>query len=168
MPMLALTCRLMPPRWNGSSRARAIWAATARPPRVGVVGEQHGELVAAEPGDRVGGRERALQPPAHLDEQAVAVVVAESVVDLLELVEVHDDERHRFGRARRALQRLAQPVVEQRAVGQTGQPVVQRLAAQDLGGDDPVGDVLQRHADVAVRAAGTRWPRRSGWSGRSG
>ena len=37
--------------------------------------------------------QHALQPPAHLDQQAVAVVVAERVVDLLELVEVHHEQR---------------------------------------------------------------------------
>src|SRR3954449_1260959 len=121
MPTLAFTCRLMPPRWNGCSRAAAMWLAVrrassseasrgrgtanssppggegaARPARLGeggARGQGDGNLVAAEPGDGVGRRaELSLQAAAHLDQEAVAVVVAERVVDVLELVEVHDQQ----------------------------------------------------------------------------
>ena len=63
-------------------------------------------------------------------------MVAEGVVDLLELVEVHDEQADRARRARRALQGVAEAVVEQRAVGQAGEPVVEGLAAQRLGRHD--------------------------------
>ena len=89
-------------------------AARDRARRGRVVGEQHGELVAAEPGDGVAARGGRSQPPAELHEQAVAVVVAERVVDLLELVEVHDEQGHALVAAAGLGERLLQPVVEQR------------------------------------------------------
>ena len=52
--------------------------------------EQHGELVAAQPRDRVAGR-AAQQPLGHLDQQLVAGGVAEAVVDRLEVVEVEEE-----------------------------------------------------------------------------
>ena len=60
---------------------RVRWAVDVR--------EQDAELVAAEAGDRVGVAQRALQPARDLLEQQVAHVVAERVVDLLEVVEIH-------------------------------------------------------------------------------
>ena len=76
-------------------------------------------------------RTAALQALAHVAQQLVAEVVAERVVDDLEVVEV--DEHHR-DRARVALRehRLLQAVVEQVAVGQPGERVVVRLALELL------------------------------------
>ena len=59
-------------------------------------GEEHGELVAAEAGERVGGAQRAAQPARDLLEQPVAVGVAERVVDGLEVVEVDDHQHERL------------------------------------------------------------------------
>ena len=55
--------------------------------------EQHGELVTAETGDQVVGAHAALESRGDGDEQLVTDVVAEAVVDELEVVEV--DEQHR-------------------------------------------------------------------------
>ena len=60
---------------------------------VGQPAQQHGELVAAEPGERVAAAQRAAQPGGDLAQQPVAVVVAERVVDLLEPVEVDQQQR---------------------------------------------------------------------------
>ena len=53
--------------------------------------EQDGELVAAEPGDRVAGADAGAQPLGGPFEQFVAHVVAEAVVDLFEVVQVYED-----------------------------------------------------------------------------
>ena len=58
--------------------------------------EQDRELVAAQPGRRVGRAERLLQPLADLGRQPVAGRVAEGVVDRLEVVEVHEQHRDRL------------------------------------------------------------------------
>ena len=54
--------------------------------------EQHRELVATEPCDQIGRAAGGAQSVGDLDEQSVAHVVTERVVDLLEAVEV--DHQH--------------------------------------------------------------------------
>ena len=61
------------------------------------------------------------------------MVVAERVVDLLEAVEVHQQHGNAARPSRSAADRLADAIAEQGAVGQTGQGVVQRLVAVELG-----------------------------------
>ena len=46
--------------------------------RLGEVLDQHGELVAAEPRDGVGGAQHAAQAPADLEQHLVAAAVAEA------------------------------------------------------------------------------------------
>ena len=67
--------------------------------------QQHGELVAAEPGDHVLGPQRAADPLGDVLEQPVAHLVPEGVVDLLEPVEVEQEQpdppaRRHLARAR--------------------------------------------------------------------
>ena len=57
---------------------------------VGDVGQQDGELVAAEAGEDVVAAQRLAQARGDVDEQLVAVLVAQRVVDLLEAVEVDE------------------------------------------------------------------------------
>ena len=57
------------------------------------VRQQDGELVAAEAGEHVAGRERGGCPQGDLLQQHVAHLVAERVVDVLEAVEVADHDR---------------------------------------------------------------------------
>ena len=56
--------------------------------------EQHRELVAADPGDRVARPEQPCEPTRQRDEQVVADGVAEAVVDQLDAV---GDIRERAG-----------------------------------------------------------------------
>ena len=118
------------------------------------------ELVAAESGQHVALAQRRAQPLGHDLQQLVADLVAEAVVDRLEVVEVDEQHRHLVDLGRR------QPVVEEvhqvRAVGQPGQLVVAGRVPQLLGGAALLGDVLdvgdrQHHAvvlgdDTRVRA----------------
>ena len=95
--------------------------------RVGAadVGDQHRELVAAEAGDGVAGAQVSSAARRRAQQQ-VAVVVAERVVDLLEAVEVDHQHGELRGLARGELDRLVHAVVEEHAVGQFGDVVVQR------------------------------------------
>jgi len=74
-----------------------------------------------------------LQSAADLDQQPIAVVVTEGVVDLLEPVQVEHGQRRRDQLAVGVSDRLADTVVQQGAVGEARKPVVQRLVLV-LGG----------------------------------
>ena len=106
----------------------------------GEVFAQHDELVAAEAGDGVLTTNGRVQAPAHRDQQLVAGLVPEAVVHQLEPVEV--DEQHRDHRVvvgvAEAFERVLEPVLGQRAVGQAGEGVVQREPTQLLGAGIPV------------------------------
>ena len=108
-------------------------------------------------------RSAPLQPLGDDLEQLVAVVVPERVVDLLEAVEVDEQHRDRALRAH-ALDRALDALVEERAVRQAGERVVEGEVAQPprRAGDDPEQHrVEQREADAeeeverALLAAGS-------------
>ena len=85
--------------------------------------EQHRELVAAESGGGVADPHRLLDAAGDLDEHLVADRVAEGVVDRLEVVEV--EEQHRGGAVPN--QGGLDPLAQERAIGQAGEDVVERL-----------------------------------------
>ena len=71
---------------------------------IGCAGGDDGEFVAAEPRDEIVAAHDAAQPLRDVEDQLVADMVAERVVDVLEVVEV--DVEHGRGRAAaRALRR---------------------------------------------------------------
>ena len=161
MPRLAVTWNVWPSSANGAANSRSSLSASAAasagrrtpawtsanssPPSRASVSLARSDRAEA-------GRDRAQQP--------VAGLVPERVVDVLEAVEVEQHHRDLLllvrvaaARAPGAGQRLGQPVVEQRAVGQAGERVVQgqlrdprlrRLALGDVlehqrrGGDPPL------------------------------
>ena len=120
MPMLAFVCsadaaeleRLL------ERLARSAAATAERASSVGVVGEQHGELVAAEPGDGVG------LPRARVCSRRLISISrrspwswpSASLTSLNWSRSITQQRDRVLGGARRALQRVPQPVVEQRAV----------------------------------------------------
>ena len=115
--------------------------------------EQHGELVAAHARDGVARAQRGVEPQRDGLQQPVAGLVAERVVDDLEAVEV--EEQHGGAGVRlaaaRAAQGLLEPVDEERAVGEAGQRVVQRVVLQALDGAAVVGGVADgAHERVRV------------------
>ena len=127
MPMLASIPTLTPSRSNGCSSAAVMRSRDTGAAVAAARDQQHRELVAAEPRDRVAGAHHGGEPVGQLDQQLVPEVVPERVVDLLELVQVqHQDDRLR-ARARRRGQGLPGPVHEQGAVRQPGERVVHRL-----------------------------------------
>ena len=117
--------------------------------RVGA--QQDGELVAAQAGDRVAVAQSVRHPAGDLAQQRIAVLVAEGVVDVLELVEVDHQEPDRGPRPVGLDEGAGQPLVQQGPVREPGQRVVGRLVAERLGGAGPLGDVLERDPDAPVR-----------------
>ena len=94
--------------------------------------DEHGELVAAEARDGVARARDLLEARGDLQQQLIADVVAEVVVDLLEAVEVDEQQRERLARERAARERVVEAVAEEGAVGEPGEAVVERLARQLL------------------------------------
>ncbi len=83
--------------------------------------EQDRELVAAEARRQVAGAQAGAQAAGEGDQQLVADLVPEAVVDALEVVEVEEQhDRAAVGAAERRLDLLG----EQRAVGEAGERVV--------------------------------------------
>jgi hypothetical protein len=129
MPMLK-------PMWAGASAGRKGLGGGAhqvfRHQRGGVdglgVGQDHGELVAADPGDDVGGAQRLAQPFADGLQHDIAGLMAEAVIDLLEAIDVDEQQGRTAAFPGMALQRLRQPEFEGMAVGQPGDAVVERHA----------------------------------------
>ena len=112
---------------------------------------QQGEFVAAQPRHGVAGAAAALQAARDLDEELVAGAVPEAVVDQLEAVEVEEENGEAGGLAPLCpRERHLQPVLEQRAVRQAGERIVEgglqqaglRLAAR--------GDVGRGHQQCAA------------------
>ena len=115
--------------------------------------DQHGELVAAEPGHGVAGPHAGVQALGHLDEQPVAGGVAEAVVDLLEAVQVEEQHGHRRRLALGPLEGVVDPVLEQGPVGQRGQRVVEGLVDElvlELAALGDVAGVQDQAADAGV------------------
>ncbi len=105
--------------------------------------EQYRELVAAEACDRVG-RTRALdQALGRGLQQPVADVVAQGIVDVLEIVEVDHEHCQPLLRPARQRERVLDAVAEQAAVGEQCQRVVERELAQLVLERLALGDVPQ-------------------------
>ena len=90
------------------------------------VGQQHDELVAAVPGNRVAGADFARHPPGALDQHGIAHLMPVLVVDFLEMVEIEQQQREGIAVADVLLHRLLETVHEQETVGQAGQQVMRR------------------------------------------
>ena len=111
--------------------------------------EQDPELVAAEAGRGVAGAQAAAQALGDLDEQLVAGGVAERVVDRLEVVEVEHADGDEVALAGGAVQGVLDAVVEERAVRQLGERVVEGAVAQLGLGGLALGDVAAGEDDAA-------------------
>ncbi len=124
-----------------------------------MLGQEQPELVASEPGDRVGGAQDLLQAIPQLLEQLVAGMVAEGVIDLLEAVEVHHQDGDPPALPARRENRLLDSVAQQRPVGKTREGIMERLVLVQLGlpaqlllGLLALRDVLD-HRDHGLRLA---------------
>ncbi len=88
------------------------------------IGQEHDELVAAQARHGVLDAQRLAQPVGHFREDLIADLVAEAVVDGLEAVDVDDEDGQRFSDVSVLVQRLAQAILHQAAIGQAGEGVV--------------------------------------------
>ena len=111
--------------------------------------QQDRELVAAEARGGVGGTDARRDPLGHLEQHPVTGGVAEAVVDGLEVVEVDEHDGHPDPFAQRPRHRVADALVEQRAVGQVGDGVVEGLVGELLLELLALGDVAAVEDDAA-------------------
>ena len=86
-------------------------------------GEQHRELVSAEPPDDVQRAQDTAEALDRLAQEGVAGAVSLAIVDRLEVVEVEDREHQRPFAARRVSQLAAQPILEPAPVERVGQRI---------------------------------------------
>src|SRR5216684_1308861 len=93
--------------------------------------EQDGELVAAQTRHGVARPQTVGQPPPHLGQQLVAARVPEAVVDDLEAIHVEEEDGEAV-LVPALLQRepVGEAIHEERAVGQAGERVVERVVQQ--------------------------------------
>ena len=117
--------------------------------RLGDVLQQHAELVAADARDEVVAAHAGAQARGDHLQQAVADLVAEAVVDLLEVVQVEEQERRGLVVAPGVRHRLARALGEHRAVGQAGERVVVR---EELEAARVVLQLDRGEAQVFLRA----------------
>ncbi len=90
------------------------------------------ELVAAEARHGVGIAQHAADAPGHPLQDAIAGVMAQRVVDLLEAVQVEQQQRDGCSLAVGDPRRLLEAIVQERPVRQLGQRVVIRQVRQAL------------------------------------
>ena len=126
------------------------------------VAQQDGEFVAAQARHHPVGRKQARQQRGQLRQQLVAGVVAGGVVDQLELVEVHVQQRP----VRAAVVELGdgpiEPALELAAVVQAGERIVAGLVAQLLAQHPQLGDVVGHGQQVRHLAQADRGHRQRG------
>jgi hypothetical protein len=139
--------RLAQPREHALGDRRGV--------RAGLDAVQHdAELVAAEARDRVAVAQRHAQPRGDLLEEPVALVVAQGVVDLLEVVEVHQHHREAGPVAAGDADGLLDAVAEQDAVRQPGERVVDGLVLLRDRGAPAAVDRVQGQEEEADQREG--------------
>ena len=131
---------------------RAAQTAGDLEPGIGAAGraDEHRELVAAEAREEILGPHLLREPVGHLTEQLVAALMPQDVIDLLEAIEVHEQEREVVGRLG-VIGSRAEQFVEAAAVGQPGQLVVQRAMAMLIRLAAQLGLVALALLSAAVR-----------------
>ena len=127
--------------------------------RITALLNENRELVAAEPRDGIAITGAALQPFRHSHQECVPHAVATGVVDQLEVIEVKEQDRHCPKVSGVQGERMLEPVVEQAAVRETGQPVVERLVTEPSlavrEGPRELADLPETHEPATVRTSVT-------------
>jgi hypothetical protein len=152
--MLAPTLTSARPTTGAGDRVQQALGELGGVVLVADAGAEHGELVAAEAGHQVVLAHGPAEPVGHVDQQQVARLVPERVVDQLELVEVEEDQGDLAAVAAAVAQVAVERAHEQPAVGQAGQGVVGRLVLERRLPGAPLGDVLERPDEAGLAAAG--------------
>ena len=94
-------------------------------------GEDYPELLAADARRQIGFAHAVADHTRGPAQDVVARLMAEAIVDLLEVVEVEEDERERRLEAQRARDLLLQYLYEAAAIGEIGELVGHRLPPDD-------------------------------------
>ena len=136
---------------NGWRQDSRTWRATAiAASTFGRVIDEHRELVAAEPRDRVAGARALHETVREVAQQRIARAVPEAVVDGLEIVEV-DEQHGRRHAVADVPDRLVHAVGEQRAIGEQRQRIVESQRAQLVVQARGIGYVADVQRDAADR-----------------
>ena len=138
----------------GRARVAMMARATRSTSACGAVGQNDGELVAAQPRQEVAAVQRARDQLRDLAQQFVARGVAHRVVDLLEAVEVEQQQRRLPAVTPALHQHVGDLAVEQRAVGEPGERVEIGQPLQLLLGGFAFRDVLDRAGETDDAALG--------------
>ncbi len=127
--------------------------------RVGLGDEEDGELIAAEPGERVLRVQMAGEPAAKGEQHAVADDEAEALIDVLEAVDVDEHHGRAIGLALAgAGDGAGHAVHEQLAVGEPGQAVMHGVVHQPLMRALEAGHVAHQ-PDAAEQPGIVAWRR---------
>ena len=105
--------------------------------------QQHDEFVAAPARHQISLAQGTHQARGDLLQQRIADVVAEGIVDLLEVVQV-DEQQRQAAIVMLMLQGALQALLELQTIGQLGQHVETRQMAQMIGRPPPLADIAQR------------------------
>ena len=128
--------------------------------QLGVQGFEHDhEFVTAKTCHGVGLAQAAEQPGGHLGQKLVAHVVAQGVVQVLEVVQVDEQQGAELQRACAGSHRALQPIEQHAPVGQARERVVKRQALDLSLGAFALGDVhgeAVAHHRAIVLAVGHR------------
>ena len=111
--------------------------------------EQDAEFVAAEASACVTATGACREALGKGDEQAIAGLVPEAVVDRLEVVDVEEEHRDRLRLAASPLERVLDAIGKERTVGQAGKRIVKGLELELLLERGAAGDVVNREDDSA-------------------
>ena len=117
--------------------------------RVGDAFEENRELVASEASERVGRAHGDQQPSSDLLENPVAGLVAETVVDRLEVVQVDEHDRDVGEPTLRSHQRMLDAIREQRSVGEARHRIVEGLMRELLLERLPLAHIAAVQDDAA-------------------
>ena len=105
--------------------------------------EQH-KLIAAQAGNGVAFAHGRTQTLADLYEQHIALLMAQDVIDALEIVQIHEHQGPVVAGLGTGFDGMLQAIEQQTAIGQLGQRVVKRQVANFFLGRFAAGNVKQR------------------------
>ena len=112
--------------------------------------QEHHELVAADPRQRVALAHDPREALGDALEECIPDDVAERVVDVLEPVQIDEEKREAAAAPPRLADAERQPVVEQQAVGQAGEGIAGRQLLDALFRTLAIGDVQDGHDEVRL------------------
>ena len=84
------------------------------------------ELISGDPSDRIGRPKSALEPLTHGHQQIISHLMAERIVDGLEIVEIDEEDRHNFRGSATPDDGMFDSFEQQYAIGQPGEGIVER------------------------------------------